>query len=504
MVLIPLLRIPSLQGQLFGPEESYLMVLAERMANGNLLYEDAWHAGPPILVWGYYIFYLIFGSYGQLVLNILGCIYIWICALYFNGIVAQFKPFQRLAGLPAILFAVLTSIPWYGQEWSSSLAQVLPFLAAFQAILSLGDYKVKNFQLMFRIGFLMGLILFLGYKGIILNLALLFAYFIVRSAKFDELFSLIGGLIIVSVIVVMILFIQGTLDDFWDIGILYYFDRFRLTDKGLYSFQPFSNLQSWLYATGVMAFLAMIGFLHFRLRFFSYVAKIRTLEVVMACWLVAVVSMLLLKWQRIDLNDFVLLAAPMSFYISKALDFNLTYRFRFFLFLLMFAVPVYQFWFYYTHDLEQLSKEQLSPLTTGNNYAILNESKPIRNYLEDNPLEEGIWIMDYQPSLYNWLDAYCASKYLDYRIAFYKIPVLSNIKEPLFTALEGDREIFLQFKDNPPELILDPRDQFPRLLNRYPLLSRAYERINLNSYPIYRRKNLSLSHEIRRNNIPRQ
>lgn len=504
LFLIPILRIPSLQGALFTPEESHYMLLIQRMMEGNVLYAEAWHAGTPLLVWAYQLFYLIFGKHSLLMIHIFTCIYIWITAIFLNGLLGQYKPFQKMPGLPAIVFVLLTCLPWHSQELNTSLALILPSLVALWSILELGDRKRFNYRLMLRAGFLMGVVILIAYKGIFISMAILITYLIVGKGNLDEFFAFMGGVVIAIFLAMMILFVNGILDDFWEIGVLYYFDRARISLGAGYDYHAAEQIRSWFFTNGLLMLFLLLGWIHYRLRFFSYLAKIRTLEISMSVWLFASILLFASKWKSLQIDDFLLLAVPASFYVSKVMDFKFVFRFRIVFFLLMVAWPLYQYRYYFSHKIERLATEPIAEVWTTYNWVELSESLPIKEYLEENPIDGGIWIMDYQPALYRWLGYPCPNKYTDFRISAYKIPALSNSKqEDLLSKLETDRSIFLQFEGSPPSLILDPQNQFIALTERYPAIGQKYERIELGNYPIYRRKNIPLSHEIRSNNFSR-
>lgn len=505
LFLIPILRIPSLQGALFTPEESHYMLLVQRMIEGNALYAEAWHAGTPFLVWVYYFFYIIFGKYSLLMIHIFTCIYIWITAIFLNGLIGQYKPFQKFPGLPAIIFVFLASVPWHSQELNTSLAIILPSLIALWSILELGDRRRINYRLMLRAGFLMGIVVLIAYKGVFISLAMLLSYLIIGKGNLDELFAFLGGAAISIFMAMLVLFVNGNLNDFWEIGVLYYFDRARVSLGTGYDYHVIEQVRSWFLTHGLLMIFLLFGWIHYRLRFFSYLAKIRTLEVGMSAWLFASILLMASKWKSVQIDDFVLLAVPASFYASRIMDFKWVYRLRIFFFIIMFAWPLYPFRYYFSHKIETLATEPISSVWTAYNWLELSKSLPIKNYLEKNPINGGIWIMDYQPALYRWLGYSCPNKYTDFRISAYKIPVLSHAsQEDLLSQLETDRSIFLQFQNSPPSLILDPHNQFVSLKAKYPAIGQKYERIELGNYPIYRRKSLPLPHEIRSNNFSRQ
>ena len=101
-----MLRLPTFNLQFLPDEEAYFLMLAQRMVESGSLYTDAWLAGPPVLVWIYYTFVKVFGSYALIALRISTCIYIYISAIYFNGLILEHRIFRNYTGLKTLLFAI--------------------------------------------------------------------------------------------------------------------------------------------------------------------------------------------------------------------------------------------------------------------------------------------------------------------------------------------------------------------------------------------------------------
>ena len=99
-----------------------------------------------------------------------------------------------------------------------------------------------------------------------------------------------------------------------------------------------------------------------------------------------------------------------------------------------------------------------------------------------------MWVMDAQAQWYHLLDGKCANKYTDFRMAYFKFPCLPGSKSKLNSEGESEREIFLQFSKNPPDLILDPHNYFHLMRSRYPIIFQNYSPRRMGDYLVYQRQ----------------
>ena len=465
-------------------------MLAQRMVENGSLYTDAWLAGPPVLVWIYYAFVKVFGSYALIALRISTCIYIYISAIYFNGLILEHKIFRNYTGLKTLLFAMLVSLPWYAQEVSSSLFVLLPITISFHAFSLMGEDRVSNYGLMFQSGIWMMLCILTTYKAVFILFGLLVAYVWLKRSRADEFISLIGGMTLTLLVVLSGLFFNSALADFWDVGVLFYLDRIRLDLPGIYNYDTLSAIYAWSLLWAPVMILGVIGFAHFRVRFFSYVTKIRGLELSMAVWLVGVILVLIFKFRRLELSDFILLVPPLSFYAGKIFDFKLAYRLRVFLVLIVLAVPFYQYLTYFgiifPNAPNAIKLPQTASILHGGFMDQLKGAEPIPGFQPKKEIKNGIWIMEFNPWLYQKLAAPIPNKYTDFRIAYFKFPEFEKPDDfALVSKMETDRDIYRAFTQNPPEYIIDSNDYFPSLANRFPGVFANYQKQEYGKYSVY-------------------
>ena len=444
------------------------------------------------MVWFYTFFCYLFGGSALLTIRIFTCFYIYLTAIYFNGFLVRFKPFKHYLGLPSILFVLLVSIPWYTQQMSASLFVLLPILIAFHIITELGEDKRTNYRLMFRAGLWLMISIMASYKIIFLLLGVILAYLILANPRLDELMSMIGGLLTVLMLVLVSLFMTGSLPYAWDQGVLYYLDRLGLAGTEVYVFEPLKTLGIWSMIWAVFLFLAIWGFFHFRLRFYSYKAQIRSGEMTMAIWLVGSLMMLSFKFNRLELSDLILMVPPLVFYASKTLDFKWVYRMRIPILLVSLIMPIYTYLGYwgmvFPNSFALFTPRPSQVYLHGGSKMFLEKQLPVFS-LESENTDLGIWVMDAQPEWYHLLGRTCANKYTDYRMVYFKFPHLAGKDVSLTSAKEHEKEIFQQFSQHPPAFILDPNNHFKYIKKRFPRIFQMYKQEKKGDFLVYMRQN---------------
>ncbi|MDX2283033.1 MAG: hypothetical protein NW241_02680 [Bacteroidia bacterium] len=488
LVLIPLLRLPSLIGGWYQAEESLLLLTAERMAAGGRLYQDAWFAGPPLLVWLYEGCYALFGGGAIRAVRILTCLYLYLTAACFGGLVARYKPFREAGWLPPVLLAFLTATPWYAQELNGAVWSLLPMVMAYDAVLRLSDSAEASYAGMFRAGIWMMLAVLGSYQAFFLLPAIAGAYVLLRTPRAAELYALLGGLLAPSLFLATGLYFSGGLEAFWDIGVLGFFDALRAEEPGIWPLGP-DSFRYWALSVAVPAILAVIGFIHFRIRFFSYLVKIRYVETAMAVWVTVGLLLLLLAPGRREVSDFSLLLPPIAFYSSKTLDFKLIYRFRLILLILALIVPVSQTAAYFRLRLPAGAPGRPDAASVWLHGGAWQQVTPpaALEEIRRHPEWQEVWILDHYPGWHHLLNRFHSLKYTDFRLLKVKYPLLGGQTRPWSGAV-GDEDFYQQLAAHPPDLIVDTGNRFPPVQQRYPALLSSYVRQDLAGVTVFVRQ----------------
>ncbi|MEL6671503.1 MAG: hypothetical protein AAFR61_04900 [Bacteroidota bacterium] len=491
LVLIPLLRWVCFYPGFFLEEEALFLSLAEQLAEGGTLYKDVWYSGAPLMIWIYKLFVLIFGNGALTAIRVFTCLYIYIAALYFNSILTEVKAFRRYAGVTAVMFVLLVSIPWYGLQLSASLMALVPVIISFSSLIGLSENRSNNYKLMFRAGLWIMIAILISYKAVFLWVGILLAYIIFRAFQWDEVVSMLGGMLTVLLILVLSMYAVGSSEAFWDQGVLYYLDRISMTQSALYPRQLSFALQAWGFSWGVFLLLGMLGFIHFRLRFYSYVAQVRRTEMTTAIWLIGVMLVFLFKFRRLELSDFVLMVPPLVFYVSKTFDFKIVYRLRRLVWLFAMAVPVYLYLVFWTMvgglDLRFFQPQPDQLLLHGGTYSTLGPKDALHQwweqYFDD---QESLWIMGYDPILYQTLGVKPATPFLDFRMAYHKLACFPGDEEQkIWSKVEGDGPLYERFVEKLPRMLLDTGDYFSYLQARFPGIFSQYRGEKIGEVRVY-------------------
>ncbi len=487
LVLAIVLRIPSLSIFPLSDQEALHFLCANKMTEGGTLYKDIYFAGPPISIWIIYVFQKIFGSSYILMIRIGSIFYLYFSAALFNAALWHFKAIKKYPLLPSIIYISLGSVPWFSQSFYPSFLALVPFTIAFFNIVQLKESPRIPSHTLFKMGIWMAILILIAYKLVFLVIGMILTYFVVHRPKLTELLAMICGLLFGITIVCLIFYLKESLMSFWEVGVLFYLDRFELL-KSLYFYDPWRNLQTLVISWGSALLLMFFAILHFRFKYFSYVVKIRSLEAMMMIWLLFGLSMIILKFQRLELADAIPIIPPLAFYVSKSFDLPGIFRFRFPIIASLLLIPIIQYINYMRigpdHIYTQRNQEYSWLLPTH----LIHSGIPsdIESLLQKREKEASLWILDYQPCWYYLLHKTYPNKYVDFRILLSKYELFSPLNpHALLSGRIEDKELFLCLKDAMPTYIIDPEHRFPILKKRFPLLLHHFRLNEDVSLPLY-------------------
>lgn len=481
LLLVFVLRLPSFDSDFFLPGESQALLIAKKLqADGGKLYQDAWYGRPPLLVWVYEAAYTVFGKYTLWVIRLLTCFYIYLTAVYFGGTIASFKPIHRMGWMPALLLVWMLCMPWYAQEMNHTLLVLLPLTVSFFSVLQLESrLRTENYAFMFQAGFWLMVSILASFKMVFMLAGVGLTYILLQPPKLDEIFSLIGGALIVVLGVSLFLYFNGNLAAFWDQGVMHYIDLIRQPDQLSFILDYQGTLLSLAWSWLGILVVAGFGFVHFRVRFFTYVAKIRLIERLMSFWLVFGVIAVLIKAPKFEIQDFILVIPPIAFYGAKMMDIPLLYRLRS-LVLTLLVVPglatYINYWVPLPQSLGEVLPAGIAGVTlTRTPVAPQPEKQALIDFLGQFPDKDQIWLLEDWPDIYHRLDKNCSTKYTDFRLVYDKLDCFPTRSEtPLRTRRETDREIFLHWTSHSPEIVIDPAGIFSYIQDRYPVIDGGY------------------------------
>ena len=490
--LILLLHLPIFNSQYFLSTESLVLLCAQRLsASGGNLYLDAWLGHPPLIVWLYQAVHSLFQENTLLAIRVLRCLYVYACVVYISGFINSLRVQDRYSWVIPVSMAVLLSTPWYALESSLTLFSLLPISYSFISLLKLESAPRKNANLrtMFWVGTWTMFYIFLSYKTLPLFLGGVLGYLFLRPYRLNEFVSLLSGMFVLFVGLCLFLFFSETLIAFWDQGILFPWDRLvQKNGNNLYSAQISwrSIATNW----GPWVVLASLGFIHYRIKFYSYLAKVRLIERLMSIWLFFGLAGILMKGRSIESHDFILIVPPLSFYGAKVFDLKSRRIWKGLATSLAIVPPLLVFlvfWFPNSFSTPLSSVNSFfQDLADRSPIEMSEEQQPIHNFLANVPQKEGIWILADWSEMYLRLKLPFPNKYVDFTM-LQKKSLCWNPEEFLLSPKEPERDFFLHLSQNTPLLIADPHDLFPTLQACYPSLFSTYELVSDKGVLIYQR-----------------
>ncbi|MEM6261062.1 MAG: hypothetical protein AAGI38_01040 [Bacteroidota bacterium] len=474
------------------PQEALLWLCGQKLASGGKLYLSVWYAGPPIMPWLYAAFEGLLGEYSLVSLRIATCIYLYLTAAYFNGILIQNKFIERKNFLPGILIIVFSATPWHGMELSAPLFSLLPITYAFHSILRLTNEKGGNFLRLFTSGFVLMLVFLADYTLLMVVVGVIIFYLSIRRPRTDELLTILIGMGLCGLLFGLVLFYQNSLSEFWRTGILTHF-WFKLPEgEGLafYS-QRALTLTRTIGWVGLLI-IAILGFIHFRVKYFTYTIMIRRVESAQALWLGCAFISYLIAGRNLQGDEFFLALLPLAGYTSKIWELSRNIRLRVATGGLLLLGPILTFagvtGLVAPKDVPFISAETSKSMLFGDCFPDEQEQELI-TFFDDPFTISGVWILGFKPEWHYWTKARSATRYTDFRASYQRISYLSQVNREIPTSIkELDIRIFRQFKRDMPGLIIDPGSRFEKFKKRFPLLFSQFREMTVGGIPIYRRE----------------
>lgn len=489
-VLAIVLRLPSFHPQYFSTDEAFYVTAAEKIVDGGVQYVDTWDNKPPLIIWFYSLFVWVFGSGALLAIRIFTVIYLFVAAILLNQFVVDNKLLQQFSLLPALLFLVLCSVPWYAQELNGEMLMILPVILAFHQLVQVTERDPVNNRHLFISGLLMGLSFMIKYQAIFLFIMLLVAYLIVNPPRLAEIFSLFAGFVVTNLVIITVIYFSGALPEFWDIGVLYNLDYILIGKNPGEEVSIFGNLWQYIQLWGVFIVLSLVGVAYFRLNYFTHSIRLRKIESIIGMWFIGAVLTIAMGMGRMYLHYFILAVPPMAIYCAKFFELErIKTWIKVGVITLSLVMPLFTYGVFMVAAFPD-TMEFADPLFTEDGWTMtfrkeLNRDHILSAHIDTEKVKNGVLVMDVEPEIYLRLGVPCATKYTNFSIAHYKFPFPHNQDRGLVSAHETLPEIYEAFEAEMPEYIIDRNGLFPHLQDQLPLLFAEYREESIGKYKIY-------------------
>jgi hypothetical protein len=488
------LHWPAFHHNYTPTDESLYLICAERIADGGVQYVDAWENKPPLIIWFYTLFFQIFGGQTVVALRLFTVVYLYFSAILFNQLVYNFRVVREFTLMPAILYILTLSVPWYALELNGEMLMALPMLLMLVLLSLFVTDERRSWATLFWVGLMSGLCVCIKYQGIIHVVGMGIAYMMVGKPRLRDMATLLGGLLVPIVLVLLGLHYTRSLSAFWDVGLLYNLDYVRL---GYYPGEDPSWLSIFEYLKywGGFMLLALLGFFSFRVRFYATSIRQRKLETLMAAWLLSGIVSIALGGPRLYLHYAIQILPPILYYALFFLESRLSLAWQNRLLWVACAVPMLSWASYFVlsnpaaiNRLKPLIKEDGWTMQQHQQLVGTPQESAIRATLKRYNIRERIWVADYRPELYVRLGYPCATKYTNFSELWNKMNWLPLHSIPNYTLVSKPEELvdlYRTFEREPPACVIDPLGVFGLLQERMPLLLGSYQAEKVGEWQVY-------------------
>lgn len=487
LVLLVVLWLPSFNRSYLLPEESLLISGIQYVENTQgKMYNDVWIAELPLSYGLYRLFYWGFGKITPFLIRIFCIVYIYLLTIYFSGFILELRAIENYKYLPSFLFPFFLSTPWYNLQLHEPLLLLSTLIPSFLSLAQPQQIRPNISKILFLTGCWMGLGLMISYRMLPFLAGFLIVYAIIHSPCLSDIFSLSAGIVSILLGFVAVLFIRGTLNEFFQQAVLFHWDRL-LSRESLPNNPQIGYLPAWtLHGLG-FSLLAFAGWARFRLRFYTYLVKIRIIEQILFGWLICGLVYLLIRLHQFNLSEIALIAPPLTFYAVKALDSGIIYRIRHVFFVLILVPNLFsysQYWFPQQFTNSSLaSNTWMKTLITRFPVQAEPPKETLLASINSLPDVQNMWVLAPWPDLYLRSGIPLANKYLDYSMTVQRLPSLSSYRHyRILSQSESNFVTYQHLNKSRAQLIVDPYNNFPDLKMNFPTLFNDYTKAGENLY----------------------
>lgn len=491
------LRIPSFWAEYVSTDESIYLIGGERIAAGGCQYVDTWDNKPPVLQWFYAGFSWLFGSGALLAVRVFTCLYLFFAALVFNQMLAMFRFTREASLVPAFLFLLSFSVPWYTQEMNAEHLMSLPMLASFLLVLRHSTDENPRQMNLFWAGLLCALCVGIKYQGVFHFAALFVGAVMVGRFGLQQAVTFGGAMVLGLLSFLLIFYFNGSLPAFYDVSFLYSFDYVLVGDNPGEANPRLANLFEYAKVWGGLALVALAGFVALRARASQAAIRQRKFETLMLLWLifnflgVAIGGRFYLHYMLLPMPAILFYAYWFHHHLVSA-------RLRWLPWLLWLAFPLFSYsaFFAVSSNGTFAAVKGLFPSIRDDGWlqGLYNQvhltpaEEALRVHLQSVPPDIPVWVSGFRPELYIRLNRACALKYTNFSIAYYKmlwLPHNIRLRGRLVSKEESLADVYRTLQASPPRVVLDLDGTFAQIKYHLPVLLADYEASTVGAVEVF-------------------
>jgi len=490
------LRLPSFWADFLTTDESIFLTIGQRLADGGHLYADAWDDKPPLILWVYSGFVSLFGGGALTAIRVFTCLYVFVGAALFNQFILNYRFAEKFTLLPGLLYLVALSVPWYTQELNTEQLMSLPMLLSVILVVDAIAEDRRSPVTWFWLGLLCGLMVLTKYQAAFLVVGLLVSMLAVGNFGVQVFATYLGSLALTLGLAGFVLYLNGTLDDWYDISFRYSLDYLGLGGNPG-EVNTWKNVLEYGRIWGVLLVLGFLGFLAMRAQRVNATIRQRKFETVFTWWLIFGTLSAVLGG-RFYLHYLVLVLPAWVFFAFYFLQKNMKRPLRVLLVGFMLVMPAFTyvaFVFVSTPQAFQTARHYIPAISPDGWLHDLHhmlyadeQEQALAAYVAEHRISEG-WIATWDPPLYHRLGLRCALPYTNYGMALYKmtwLPQNEALRGELVSDIETMAAVYGRFERAPVPVVIDPEGTFAAIKEHLPLLLAPYQRELVAGVPVYR------------------
>lgn len=440
-IILLIIRLPVLiSGDALTHSDLHFMVIGEKMNDGAILYIQLWDNIAPLAAGVYWLLDVLFGR-SLLAYQIISLLLVTVQAAIFNRLLLANKAFNENSYAPALIYAICASLFFDFFTLTPILMSITFLLLALDRLFDHMEIRAKRDEQIFSIGLQIGIAALFYLPVLIFAPAVLLILLFFTGTVFRRYVLLSFGVALPCLLLICYyLLIDGVRDLYYN-----FFNPWMAVDAE--SLMDFSGL---IIILAIPAIYLLLGFGKAMqgLRFTNYQTR---LTQAMFIWLLFSVVIMFFG-TKLSPAKFIILVPPLAFYIShyflsmrKNLKSELIFAF-FFVPVLLISLGTY-FDFFITKRFIHYER-------------LLTASTPYDELVKD----KSILVLDENVDIYK--EASLATPFFNWRLT-----------KPLFDSPEyydNITKIFVAFKNDPPEVIIDPHRVMNDVMGHIPWLKNNY------------------------------
>ncbi len=442
-LLLFLLRLPVfISDGFFTLPELNWMLVGEKIAGFHLPYVGVWDNIAPLSAFTYGVIDFIFGR-SQLAYIILATLLVTYQCIIFNGFLLGTKAYNENTYVPALIYGLLVSISFDFFTLSPVLLSLTCVLLSLRVVFYQVDNPLQDKSILAS-GLLLGLAALFYLPSVIFIFSMLFAFVLFANLSPRQYLLLFYGVCLPIVFLALIFY---WLDGFQPFVSQYLLSYFKLDARHTINFLPFLLIGAVPF---IFFLVALFGVTKESIRYTNHQTR---LQQIMLSMLGGGLLILILDKER-AVHHLLFIAPPLAFYITHYL---LNIR-RILLaeglmtLLLLYVVIMDYGAFYGFFGIDQITK---------------NEEMLVQPTAYDEKVKDKkILVLGENLNIYE--NAKLATPYLNWHLSSEKLREVNYY--------DNLSQVYKDFKEDMPEIIIDETQTMPLLQSRIPLLKESYQK----------------------------